>query len=64
MSESKTSEPAHSKINPKSDVQSPTMGPDGPLKVFGGMPPDKEIAAIEKTNTPEGRGRAPGSVGF
>jgi hypothetical protein len=47
----------------KSDVKSPNIGQEN-LRVFGGMPDVKKIESIEKTNTPEGRSRAPEAAGF
>lgn len=46
---------------PKGEVKSGTER-ETYVKTLGGMPPEKKIEAIDKANSPIGRGRAPGSV--
>jgi hypothetical protein len=51
-----------SKNAPKSDTSSPAETNKEEVSYCGGMPPEKDVKAIAKVNSPSGRGKAPGSV--
>lgn len=46
------------------NVKSPSNTPEQQATTLGGIPPKKGPEEISKENSPNGRGRAPGAVGF
>lgn len=48
---------------PKSDIKSGTVRKEV-IDLCGGEAPKKSVDEIDKVNSPSGRKRAPGSVGF